>query len=319
VQTEVKLNKKDGVKKSPPASARAAEDSIPVIEIKGEGKPMTAAQIRALEEEAEGKPLDIKIKKTWMPKDCAKKAKRRDFVTFHYKGFMEDGRKFDQSYGKDPIRMQLGVGMTMPGLDKGLRGMCETELRKIHIPWRLSRKKKSKVWKNVPNEEHWIVFDVEVLRVEPWTPELQFQYMDANNDSQLTATELAKHVEKVRKEFGKAWPNPDIDTMLAAKYFVRYFDTDNNGKVSLDEYWRRISADEELSKSAQASKNKKNVGRKRDPGVGWILDFDNDGFVDMSETDAAADLLEGDSAAITEWVQAKRRNETESGNAKDEL
>lgn len=40
--------------------------------------------------------------------------------------------------------MQLGVGMTMPGLDKGMKGMCETELRKIHVPWRLSRKKKSK-------------------------------------------------------------------------------------------------------------------------------------------------------------------------------
>lgn len=37
------------------------EDSIPVIEIRGEGKPMTAAQIRALEEQSEGKPLDIKV------------------------------------------------------------------------------------------------------------------------------------------------------------------------------------------------------------------------------------------------------------------
>lgn len=108
--------------------------------------------------------------------------------------------------------------------------------------------------------------------------------------------------------------------MQAAKYFVKYFDTDNNAKVSLDEYWRRINADEELSKSAQASwKKKKNTGRKRDPGVGWILDFDNDGFVDMSEIDAAAELLEGDFSAIADWVQAKRKNETEPGKPKDEL
>lgn len=40
--------------------------------------------------------------------------------------------------------MQLGVGMAMPGLDKGLKGMCDTELRKLHIPYRLSRKKKSR-------------------------------------------------------------------------------------------------------------------------------------------------------------------------------
>lgn len=40
--------------------------------------------------------------------------------------------------------MQLGVGMTLPGLDKGLKGMCDTELRKIQVPWRLSRKKRGK-------------------------------------------------------------------------------------------------------------------------------------------------------------------------------
>ena len=32
----------------------------------------------------------------------------------------------------------------MPGLDKGMRGMCDTELRKISVPFRLSRKNKSK-------------------------------------------------------------------------------------------------------------------------------------------------------------------------------
>jgi len=32
----------------------------------------------------------------------------------------------------------------MPGLDKGIKGMCDGELRKIEVPWRLSRKRKSK-------------------------------------------------------------------------------------------------------------------------------------------------------------------------------
>lgn len=43
-----------GTKKKP-------EDAIPVIEIRGEGKPMTAAQIRQLEEISNGGPLDIKV------------------------------------------------------------------------------------------------------------------------------------------------------------------------------------------------------------------------------------------------------------------
>jgi hypothetical protein len=43
------------------------EDTIPVIEIRGEGKPMTPAQIRALEETSNGGPLDIKVT-TWKTK-----------------------------------------------------------------------------------------------------------------------------------------------------------------------------------------------------------------------------------------------------------
>lgn len=95
VETDVKLQK--NAEPIKPQPGRSAEDQIPVIEIKGEGKPMTAAQIRALEEEAEGKPLDIKIKKTWVPRECPKKAKRKDFITFHYKAYLEDGKKIDQS------------------------------------------------------------------------------------------------------------------------------------------------------------------------------------------------------------------------------
>ncbi len=38
-----------------------AEDSIPVIEIKGEGRPMSSAQIRHLEEMSNGGPLDIRV------------------------------------------------------------------------------------------------------------------------------------------------------------------------------------------------------------------------------------------------------------------
>lgn len=86
----------------------------------------------------------FQVEKTWRPVDCPRAAKRKDFITFHYKAFTEANKKCDQSYGREPIRIQLGVGMIIPGLDKGMRGMCNTELRKIQVPYRLSRKKKSK-------------------------------------------------------------------------------------------------------------------------------------------------------------------------------
>lgn len=86
----------------------------------------------------------FQVEKTWRPVDCPHAAKRKDFITFHYKAFTEANKKCDQSYGREPIRIQLGVGMIIPGLDKGMRGMCDTELRKIQVPYRLSRKKKSR-------------------------------------------------------------------------------------------------------------------------------------------------------------------------------
>lgn len=81
--------------------------------------------------------------------------------------------------------------MIMPGLDKGLRGMCNEELRKISVPYRLSRKNKSKVWKYIPNDEHWLTFSIEMLTVEEWTLKSQFTYMDTNNDSYLTENEVS--------------------------------------------------------------------------------------------------------------------------------
>ncbi|KAI1731618.1 FKBP-type peptidyl-prolyl cis-trans isomerase domain-containing protein [Ditylenchus destructor] len=284
-----------------------AEDTIPVIEIRGEGKPMTSAQIRELEQISNGGPLDIKVEKTWTPVECPRAARRLDFVTFHFKGFSETGKKFDQTYGRVPngVRIQLGVGMVLPGLDKGLKGMCDTELRKVQVPYRLSRKNKSKVWKYVPNDEHWLTFNVEMLAVEEWTIEKQFEFMDLNNDSYITQTELVKWAEKMRKEFGKAWSNEDIDNVIAAKYYIKYFDANGDGKVDLTEFdqvLRRDMATMAASKSVAEQKKKgeksKVEGRKRDPGLAWVLDFNNDGIVSVQEMDAADQVLEGEPSIL---------------------
>ncbi|TKR92356.1 hypothetical protein L596_007027 [Steinernema carpocapsae] len=272
------------------------EDKIPVIEIRGEGKPMTAAQIRALEEASNGGPLDIKIENTWKPLECPRKARRKDFVTFHYKGFAEDGKRFDHTYGRAPIRIQLGVGMAMPGLEKGLRGMCDTELRKIQVPYRLSRKNKSKVWKYVPNDEHWLTFNIEMLSVEEWTLEGQFQFMDLNNDTKLTFSDLVKFAEKMKKDFGKTWTNQDIDSVHAARYYIKYFDVNEDEKITFEEFKTITQRDEEKMDEAERQGKLPQDSRKRDPGLGWILDFNSDGVVSVAEMDSAAEALEGEPA-----------------------
>ncbi|CAB3408932.1 unnamed protein product [Caenorhabditis bovis] len=266
------------------------EESIPIIEIRGEGAPMSSAQIRHLEELDNGGPLDIKIDKTFVPAKCGEKAKRLDFITFHYKVFTEDNKKVHQTYGLGPVTIQLGTGMIMPGLDKGLKGMCEAEMRKIQVPYRLSRKPKTKVWKSIPNDENWLTFNIEMLKVRPYSLEEQFNLLDLNNNTRLDAEEMINWQKKMKKEFGKTWRNEDIDTNSAAKYYIRYFDVNNDGNVTKSEWISVMKRDEKLMEQTQ--KNSKEKGRKRDPGIAWILDFNNDGIVTAKELDEAPDLFE---------------------------
>ncbi|CAD5206361.1 unnamed protein product [Bursaphelenchus okinawaensis] len=276
---------------------KKAEDKIPVIELRGEGKPMSAAQIRQLEEISNGGPLDIKIEKTWRPAKCPREAQRLDFVTFHYKGFLEDGKKYHQTYGSGPITIQLGTGMAMPGLDKGLRGMCDQELRKINVPFRLSRKAKSKVWKQIPNDEHWLSFNIEMLEVKEWNLERQFKYLDMNEDGYITENDAIKFLDNQKRMYGKSWKNEDIDNVLAARYYVKYFDVDGDTKVSQEEFTEIMNRDiKEMESKAVALSNDKNrpKGKRRDPGVAWILDFNNDGIVSYEENDSADVVLQSD-------------------------
>jgi Ca2+-binding EF-hand superfamily protein len=62
-----------------------------------------------------------------------------------------------------------------------------------------------------------------MLNVEEWSLNKQFTFMDINNDTYLTQNELVKLTEKMRKEFGKTWSNDDIDNVMAAKYYIKYF------------------------------------------------------------------------------------------------
>jgi len=40
---------------------------------------------------------------------------------------------------------------------------------------------------------------------------------------------LVKFTEKMRREYGKNWSNEDIDDVSAAKYYISYFDKNDDG------------------------------------------------------------------------------------------
>lgn len=271
-----------------PSGGGGLDENIPVIEIRGEGAPMSSAQIRHLEEMDNGGPLDIKIEKTFVPAKCQNQAKRLDFITFHYKVFTEDNKKVFQTYGTGPVTIQLGTGMIMPGLDKGLKGMCPEELRKIRVPFRMSRKSKSKVWKNIPNDENWLIFNIEMVEIKPYTLENQFKFLDLNGDGKLTNQEIQDFQKKMKKEYGKTWKNEDIDNVSAASYYIKYFDVNGDENITETEWMKIMERDQKLMNDSKT----KEKGRKRDPGIGWILDFNNDGIVSYKENDKADEKFE---------------------------
>jgi len=55
-------------------------------------------------------------------------------VKVHYTGRLEDNTIFDSSENKEPLSVELGKGVLIPGFEKGLQGLSVGEKRTVTIP-----------------------------------------------------------------------------------------------------------------------------------------------------------------------------------------
>ena len=60
--------------------------------------------------------------------------KENDTVKVHYTGKLSDGQVFDSSLEREPLEVQLGQGMLIPGFEKGIIDMKLNEKKTINIP-----------------------------------------------------------------------------------------------------------------------------------------------------------------------------------------
>lgn len=93
-------------------------------------------------------------------------AKRNDFLTIHFTGYLESGDVFESTYDMDqPMPLQVGTGeIPMRGWDEGMLGMREGGKRTLTIPSDLAFGEEG-VGEIIPPGEE-ITMEVELLSVQ---------------------------------------------------------------------------------------------------------------------------------------------------------
>lgn len=93
-----------------------------------------------------------------------KEAKAGDHVTVNYRGMLENGTVFDESYKRgQPFDFTLGQGSVIKGWDVGVAGMKEGGKRKLMIPSEMGYGARGAGADIPPNAN--LIFDVELLKV----------------------------------------------------------------------------------------------------------------------------------------------------------
>lgn len=89
-------------------------------------------------------------------------AKKGDKISIHFTGTVRDGGVFDDSHRRGAFQFWVGEGQVIAGLDEGLLGMKEGEMRVITIPPAQGYGNDAKP--NIPPRST-LVFEVEMLDV----------------------------------------------------------------------------------------------------------------------------------------------------------
>ncbi len=93
-----------------------------------------------------------------------------DVVAVHYRGALEDGSEFDNSYDRgQPFTFALGRGMVIPGWDEGIALMKVGGKAKLTIPPELGYGTRGAGDAIPPNAT--LIFEVELVEIMPPPPE----------------------------------------------------------------------------------------------------------------------------------------------------
>ncbi len=93
-------------------------------------------------------------------------AQRGDALSIHYRGTLEDGTEFDNSYDRhETLDFTLGTGELIRGMDDGLVGLRVGGRRRLRIPPQLGYGSAGVPGLIPPNSV--LLFEVEMVAIRP--------------------------------------------------------------------------------------------------------------------------------------------------------
>lgn len=128
---------------------------LALVACKKDLKPLAPQQVVKLES-------GVQVQRLRAGFDDGDVAKKGDKISIHFVGTVQDGGVFDDSHGRGAFNFWVGEGQVLPGLDEGLLGMTEGELRVITVPPALAYGNDAKP--KIPPRST-LVFEVELLDV----------------------------------------------------------------------------------------------------------------------------------------------------------
>jgi peptidylprolyl isomerase len=133
-----------------------------------------------------------------------------EIVSIHYRGSLEDGTEFDNSYDRgQPIAFPLGQGMVIPGWEEGIALMKVGEKAKLIIPPELAYGEQGAGGVIPPNAT--LTFEVELVDILPGAPEAATEVDEAD----YTTTESG--LKYYDLEVGEG-PSPEPGQLVSVHY-----------------------------------------------------------------------------------------------------
>lgn len=95
-----------------------------------------------------------------------KPVKAGDRISVHYRGTFLNGHKFDSSYDRSaPLKLKVGAGDVIKGMDQGVLGMKAGGKRRLVVPFDLAYGKAGRP--PVIPAMSTLVFELDLIRIEP--------------------------------------------------------------------------------------------------------------------------------------------------------